>query len=93
MLLGTGKKGGRMTIEERIQQAVDWQKAAPRRFVKIEIGSVYGDDAISIWCYDYGLMTGQIVQNGEEIDIPRVLHEREKAQFERLKGKFGEGLK
>lgn len=82
-----------MTIEERIQQAIEWQKGAPRRFVKIELGSVYGDNAISVWCYDYDLMTGQNVQNGEEIDIPKVLHERDKAEFERLKGKFEGGTR
>lgn len=78
-----------MTKLERIQQALDWQGGDRNRHVAINIGSLWDNDDFSVWCYDYALSTGQNVKDGEEINIPKVKQDKEKAEFERLKGKFG----
>lgn len=88
MLLGTGGKGGRMTKFERIKQALDWQGEDRNRHVAINIGSPWDNDDFSVWCYDYALSMGQYVKDGEEINIPKVKQDKEKAEFERLKTKF-----
>lgn len=56
-----------------------WQSEG-KRSVKIEIGSLYGQDDISVWVYDYDLQIGQLVTAVEEIN----LEERRKSQLEEV---------
>ena len=69
-----------------MKEFIEWQKAAPRRHVDIEINQ----HGVKIWVFDTALMAGQFVHSVDEIDLEAVSAQRDREEYERLRAKFAE---
>lgn len=76
-----------------LNQFLEWQRTGKNRAVNIELGEPFNKEYIKVWVYSYDLGTGQIVKSVDEIDLEAEKAKKEKAEYERLKKKFGEEIK
>jgi hypothetical protein len=74
-----------------LNQFVTWQAHKPNtRYLTIEAKP---GKELSIWVYDSVLGAGQYVETVEEINLEAKKAADEKAEFERLRAKYGEESK
>lgn len=77
-----------MLDQEYLDKLIAWQKEG-RRHIKIEIGTSWDSKDFSIWAYDYDLMKGEALANGNMPDIPGKIQREELAELEKLQAKYG----
>ncbi|KXG78260.1 hypothetical protein [Thermotalea metallivorans] len=71
-----------------LEELITWQQQG-RRSVEIRIEN---SGEMKIWVYDYDLLVGQFITSTDEINLEGKKIENEKAEYERLKKKFGEAM-
>lgn len=74
-----------------LSKLIDWVKAGDgKRTITIHIGDYDNKNLLNIYAFDFNLGEGQTVNSADEIDIEGKKEAREKAEFERLKARYGQ---
>ncbi len=79
------------------QDLIKWVSAKPRRSAEVRIkNDLVGDEIgthVEVWIYDYELMAGTFLEEGEDVfsvDLKHMKEMGEKEELERLKNKYSQ---